>query len=95
MRRPPLGVAGDVAEHFPEPGGHEVVEDGVDGGAQVEAHPGDDVDVLVEVGVHVPPQHAVHVKGSPAEAEHDHQHTWMGRRDRLGGKDVTRAAEGD
>lgn len=34
--RPPVGTAGNVTEHLSEPGGHEVVEDGVNGGAQVE-----------------------------------------------------------
>lgn len=40
----PLGAAGDVSKHLPEAGGHNVVEDGVDCGAQVEANPGDDVE---------------------------------------------------
>lgn len=43
-RGEPLGAAGDVSKHLPEAGGHNVVEDGVDCGAQVEAHPGDDVE---------------------------------------------------
>lgn len=72
----PLGAAGDVSKHLPEARGHDVVEDGVDCGAQVETHPGDDVEVAVRLVVHVPPHHAVHVERSPAEAEHSHQHTW-------------------
>lgn len=75
----PPGAAGDVSEHLPEAGGHDVVEDGVDGGAQVEAHAGDDVEVAKRLVVHVSPHQAVHVEGRPAEAEHGHQHTWMGR----------------
>lgn len=77
-----VGVAGDVTEHFSEPGGHEVIEDGVDGGAQVEEDPRDDVDVLedlvmlLERRVDVAPHQAVDMKGSPTQAEDDHQHTW-------------------
>lgn len=86
--RPAVGVAGDVTEHFSEPSGHEVVEDGVDGGAEVEADSGDDVDVLEDLevllvrGVNVAPHQALHVEGSPAKAEHDHQHTCTGQMDR-------------
>lgn len=71
-----------MAEHFPEAGGHQVVEDGVDGGAQVEEDSGDDVDLLecpeVVLGghVHAAPHQAVHVKRGPAEAEHHDQDTW-------------------
>lgn len=74
-------MAGNVTEHLSEPGGHEVVEDGVNGGAQVEEDPRDDVDVFEELvplvgrGVDVAPHQAVHVKGSPAEAKHHHQYT--------------------
>lgn len=81
-RRAAPGAARDVAEPLPEPRRHQVVEDGVDGGAQVEAGAGDDVDALedrlVPSGrrVDVAPHQAVHVEGSPAEAEDDHQHAW-------------------
>lgn len=76
-----LGVTGDVAEHFPEPSGHQVVEDGVDGGAQVEEDSRDDVDllkdpeVLLGGDVHAAPHQAVHMKGGPAEAEDHDQNT--------------------
>ena len=40
-----------MTEHFSEPGGHEVVEDGVDGRAQVEADSGDNVDIPKDLGV--------------------------------------------
>ena len=85
--RPAPGKTSNVTEHFPEPGGHEVVEDGVDGRAQVEEDTGDDVDVLEDLEVllgrrvDVAPHQAVHVEGSPAEAEHNHQHTWTGQTD--------------
>lgn len=85
-----------MTEHFSEPGGHEVVEDGVDGRAQVEANSRDDMDLLEDLEVllggcvDVAPDQAVHVEGGPAEAEHNHQHTWTrhitksnGRTDRL------------
>lgn len=71
-----------MSEHFSEPGGHQVVEDGVDGRAQVEADSRDDVDMLehLEVlrgpGVDVAPHQAVHVERSPTKAEHNHQHTY-------------------
>lgn len=42
-RRPSFGAA-DVTEHLSEPGRHEVVEDGVDGRAQVEEESRDDVE---------------------------------------------------
>lgn len=48
---PAVRVAGNVAKHFSEPGGHEVVEDGVDGGAQVEEDSRDDVDMLEDPAV--------------------------------------------
>lgn len=79
-----------MTEHFSEPGGHEVVEDGVNGRAQVEADSRDDVDkpegIAVQLGrfVKVVPHQAVHVKGSPTKAEHDHQHTWRGEKNSLG-----------
>lgn len=71
-----------MAEHFSEPGRHEVVEDGVDGGAQIEADSRDDVnmlenlEVVLRQHVDVAPHQAVHVKGSPAQTEHDDQDTW-------------------
>lgn len=73
-----------MTEHFSEPGGHEVVEDGVNGRAQIEADSRDDVDSLEDLVVNVVPYQAVHVKGSPAKAEHDHQHTWRDEKDGLG-----------
>lgn len=78
-----------MTEHFSEPGGHEVVEDGVNGRAQVEADSRDDVEVPVDrvvllERVSVVPHQAVQVKGSPTKAEHDHQHTWRGEKDSLG-----------
>lgn len=79
-----------MTEHFSELGGHEVVKDGVDGRAQVEADSGDDVDVpedldvLLRRGVNVAPHQAVHMEGSPAKAKHNHQHTWTGQMDSLG-----------
>lgn len=78
-RRRPPGVTGEVGEPLPEAGGHQVVEDGVDGGADVEEDPGDDVDLLedpeVVLGghVHAAPHQAVHVERRPAEAEDRHQ----------------------
>lgn len=86
---PAFRITGDVTEHFSEPGGHEVVEDGVDGRAQVEADARDDVDVLEDLlvllgrGVDVAPHQAVHVERSPAKAEDNHQHTWAGQMDSL------------
>lgn len=81
-RRTAFGVARNVAEPLSKPGRHQVVEDGVDGGAQVEADTRDDVDALedhlvlsgghVNVAIH----QAVHMEGSPAEAEDNDQHTW-------------------
>lgn len=71
-----------ATEHFSEPGGHEIVEDRVDGGAQVEENTGNNVDMLEDLevligwGVDVAPHQALHVEGGPAEAEHNHQHTW-------------------
>lgn len=71
-----------MAEHFSKPGGHEVVENGVDGRAQVEADARDDMDVLEDLEVllrgcvDVAPHQAVHVEGSPTETKHNHQHTW-------------------
>lgn len=82
LHRPAVRVTCDVTEHFSEPGGHEVVEDGVDGRAQVEEDSRDDVDmlkdleVLLERWVDVAPHQAVHVEGSPTDAKHNHQHTW-------------------
>lgn len=79
---PVVRVARHVTEHFSEPGGHEVVEDWVDGRAQVEENTRDYVDVfedltvLIRRGVDVAPHQAVHMKGGPAEAKHDHQHAW-------------------
>lgn len=40
-----------MTEHFSKPGGHEVVEDGVDGRAQVEEDSRDDVHVLEDLEV--------------------------------------------
>lgn len=86
-RRPAAGITSNVTEHFPEPGGHEVVEDGVDGRAQVEEDSGHDVDGLEELevllgrGVDVAPHQAVYVEGSPAKAEYNHQHTWTDQMD--------------
>lgn len=78
---PGLRTTHQVFEHLSEPGGHEVVEDGVDGRAEVETDSGDNVDVFKyfqmvhRPGVDVAPHQAVRVEGSPAEAEYDHQHT--------------------
>lgn len=78
---PAFRVIHHVEEHLSKPGGHDVVEDGVDGGAQVEAdsrHHVDvleDLEVLVGGGVHEAPHQAVDVEGSPAEAKCHHQHT--------------------
>lgn len=78
----PFVVAHHLFEHLPEAGGHQVVEDGVYGRAQVEKDPGDDVDVLVDLEdldvltvllVHEAPHQAVGVKRGPADAEHHHQ----------------------
>lgn len=83
--RAPPGATGEVAEGLPEAGGHQVVEDGVDGGAQVEEDSGDEVDLLedpeVVLGghVHAAPHQAVQVKRGPAEAEDHDQDAW-GRR---------------
>lgn len=85
---PAVGKTGHVTERFSEPGGHEVVEDGVDGRAQVEADSGEDVDVLEDLevqlgpGVDVAPHQALHVERSPAKAKHNHQHAWTGQMDR-------------
>ena len=78
---PAVMITSNVTEHFSEPGGHEVVEDGVDGRAQVEEDPGDDVDeledleVLLGRGINVAPHQAVYMEGGPAKSEHNHQHT--------------------
>lgn len=78
-----------MTEHFSELGGHEVVEDGVDGRAQVEADSRDNVDVLEDLEVllgrevNVAPRQAVHVEGGPAKAKHNHQHAWTGQMDSL------------
>lgn len=83
--RPAVRKTGHVTECFSEPGGHEVVEDGVDGRAQVEADSGEDVDMLEDLevqlgpGPNVAPHQAVHVERSPAKTEHNHQHAWTGQ----------------
>lgn len=82
---PAVSKTGHVTERFSEPGGHEVVEDGVDGRAQVKADSREDVDVLEDLevqlgpGPNVAPHQAVHMERSPAKAEHNHQHAWTGQ----------------
>src|SRR4029434_1852446 len=66
-------------EHLTEAAGHEVVEDAVDGEAEVEEDAGDDVDVLEDVQlvagpvVDETPHKAIGVEWSPADPKHHHQ----------------------
>lgn len=77
---PGFGAAREVAEHFSEPGRHEVVQDGVDRRAEVEEDSRDDVNFLKDLLVlsrglvDVAPCQAVHMEGSPAKTKDDHQH---------------------
>lgn len=69
----------DLLEHFPKAGGHEVVQDGVDGRAEVEEDSGDDVDILEDLEDLIgplgdeAPHEAVSVKRSPADPKDHHQ----------------------
>lgn len=60
--------------------GHEVVDDGVDGGAQVGEHHGGHVEVLAQLGrsvvVHLGEQVPADVVGQPADDEGQHHHHW-------------------
>lgn len=68
-------VAHHLLEHFPEAGRHQIVKDGVNGRADVEEHPRDDVHVLEDFMVAVgpvadeAPHQAVRVKRGPADCE--------------------------
>lgn len=77
----PCTVTHHLLKHLPETGGHQVVEDGVNGRAQVEEDTRNDVDILVDLKdlsvvagalVHEAPHQAIGVERSPADAEHDH-----------------------
>lgn len=77
----PFTSAHHLFKHLPEAGGHQVVQDGIDGRTQVEEDPGNDVDVLVHLKdlnvvtgslVHETPHQAIGVKRSPTDAKHDH-----------------------
>lgn len=77
----PFAATHHLFKHLPKAGGHQVVQDGINGRAQVEEDPGNDVDVLVYLKdlyvvagslVHEAPHQAIGVKWSPADAEHDH-----------------------
>jgi len=72
-------TAHQLPEALAEPRRQQVVDDGVDSGAEVEEHAGQDVHALVD-GVHVvrpladgAPQQPLHVEGCPAHAEHANQ----------------------
>lgn len=58
--------------------GHEVVDDGVDGGAEVAEHHGGHVEVLAQRGrvvvVHLGKQVPANVVGQPADDEGQHHH---------------------
>lgn len=79
---PAFGAACEVAEHFSKSGRHEVVQNGVNRWAEVKEDSGDDVDFLEDLlvlsrrFVNVAPHQAVHMEGSPAKTEDNHQHAW-------------------
>lgn len=60
--------------------GHEVVDDGVDGGAEVAEHHGGHVEVLAQRGrvvvIHLGKQVPANVVGQPADDEGQHHHHW-------------------
>lgn len=76
----PFVVAHHLFKHLPEAGGHEVVENRINGWAQIEEDPRDDMDVLVDLEnlhvltallVHETPHESIGVERSPADAKHD------------------------
>lgn len=77
-RATPPPTAECLLEGVPVLKGHEVVEDGVDGGGEVVEEPGDVVEVLVDGAedrglLEVDIGEALGVEGGPAEEEgHDH-----------------------
>lgn len=78
-----LGLeAHELPETLPEARGEQVVDDGVDGWAEVEEDARHDVDVLVNVVHQVgpladgTPQEPLGVEGSPADSEHGHDDGW-------------------
>lgn len=82
----PVGLTGPVVQQEEALGcrpvllGHEVVDDGVDGGAQVGENHGGHVEVLAQLGcpvvVHLGEQVPANVVGQPADDEGQHQHHW-------------------
>ena len=79
-------AAHDLPEHLAETRRHEVVEDGVDGRAEVKEHAGDEVHVLEGLQVVLAPvadeapHQAVRVERRPADAEHHYQDDWEGEK---------------
>lgn len=74
--RVPSVTAHHLPEHIPEAGGHEVVQDGVGRGTEVEEDAGDDVDILEHRQVVTgpvadkTPHQTVGVEGRPADPKH-------------------------
>ena len=103
---PPRGAllhlsADELTETLPEARGEQVVDDGVDGGAEVEHDAGQDVDALVDAVQEVgppadgTPEEALDVEGSPAEAEHNHDHRCRAREGGEEGKGGGKEGEED
>lgn len=70
-----------VLEHLTESSGHEVVQHGVHGRAEVEEHAREDVDILKHLKhlhtrelIHETPHEAIGVERRPTDPEHHHQH---------------------
>ena len=82
-----MGWFGPLAEQEEALGGcsvllwHQVVDDGVDGGAEVAEHHGGHVEVLAQHGrvvvVHLGEQIPADVIGQPADDEGQHHHHWQ------------------
>lgn len=77
----PFVVAHHLFKHLSEAGGHEVVENWINGWAQVEEDPRDDMDILIDLDnlhvftvllVHETPHESIGVEWSPTDAKHDH-----------------------
>lgn len=74
-----------ATETLPEACGQQAVDEWVDGRAEVEEDPREDVDVL-EGGVHGicplrdrAPQQTVHMEGGPTDGKHHHHYSYGGR----------------
>ncbi len=70
-----------LTEHFSEAWRHEVIQDGIDHGAQVEEDAGKKMHILKDMVfvcspvVNVAPHDTIDVKRSPADSKHNHQCT--------------------